>query len=125
MAQNHDNAEDDMSQKSDNSLTWFSHGMHLLIPFVIVAIGGLIAWIQKLDDRLYEMPNEYISKNDFNVALTRIEATLDSRITAMEKNQQERQEEASAQMERLIERVGKVDDKLNELTVDVEKKLKR
>lgn len=117
--------EDGMAEKSDSSLSWFSTGMQLTIPFLIMAVGGLVTWMQKLDDRMYSMKDEYISKNDFQAAVTRLETTMDARIAMMEKNLQARQAESSAQMERLIEQVGKVDDKLNVLAVDVEKKTKK
>lgn len=118
-------SEDDMAEKSETSLSWFNQGMHLLIPFLLVAVGGLVTWMQKIDDRMYSMKDEYISKNDFQAAVTRLETTMDARIAVMEKNLQARQAESSAQMERLIEKVGKVDDKLNNLAVDVEKKTKK
>lgn len=115
--------ETEMAEKHESSMTWISQ--HLLMPILFVAVGGLVAWIQKIDDRQYSMKDEYISKNDFNTAVTRLETTVDARIAAMEKTLQARQAESSAQMERLIQQVGKVDDKLNNLAVDVEKKTKK
>lgn len=110
---------------ASHQLTWMHQVATLLSPFIIVAIGGLFTWLHKLDDRQYMMKDEYLSKNDFNLAVARLETSIDTRMATFQSALDSRHKENAAQMDRVLVQLSQVNDKLNTLAVDLEKKTKK
>lgn len=110
---------------ASNQLTWMHQVATLLSPFIIVAIGGLFTWLHKIDDRQYSMKDEYLSKNDFNMAVARLESSIDSRMATFQTTLDTRHKENAAQMDRVLSQLSQVNEKLNTLAVDLEKKTKK
>lgn len=112
------------SSQTSREMTWLHNMATFLAPFVIVAIGGLFTWLQKLDDRQYSMKEEYISKNDFNVAVARLESSIDKQMQTFQLTMDTRHKENALQVDRVLTQLAVANEKLNTLAVDLEKKTK-
>lgn len=55
------------------------------IPIVVAALGGMFMWMDKIDDRQYQIQGNMVSPADLTAVEQRIVDTVDIRMGAMEK----------------------------------------
>jgi len=65
---------------------------NMLIPFILLALTALIAWVNKIDDRQYEQKGIYATKVELNTAVLKLSEVIDKRFDARELHDKERQE---------------------------------
>lgn len=109
---------------ANQTLGWMHSAATFLSPFVLVALGAMFTWMGKIDDRQYSMKDEYLSKHDFNVAVSRLETAIDTKMVAIQSNVDARHTESSKQMTRILDEMGKLNNQLTGLAIDLEKKTK-
>lgn len=48
----------------------------IIVPFLVLAITGLGVWLRKIDDRIFHMQTQFVTKEELNDKLDRIERDL-------------------------------------------------
>lgn len=109
---------------SDQSMKWLHNTAIFLSPFILVAIGSLFTWMQKIDDRQYSMKDYYLSKGDFHISVARLETSLDVRLATLEKSLEQRQKESTQHFDKVITQLTQTNEKLNQLAIELEKSKK-
>lgn len=112
------------TQNTQAALHWLHQAAVFVSPFILAGLSVMFVWMQKLDDRQYSMKDEYLSKADFNGAVTRLETSVDSRLAAFQKTLDTNQAASAQQTDRVLMQLTQLNDKLNQLSIELEKKTK-
>ncbi|MBL4705481.1 MAG: hypothetical protein JKY54_13240 [Flavobacteriales bacterium] len=117
-----------MSSSSENTHKNISLFLTVSMPLVVLAIGGLVNWVWKVDERQYMMssllPQTYASKSDLKEIIKQIAdnnriqfENFDQRLTDRTKQRERFEAE-------VLQQVKDTNKKVNELAIQIEK-LKR
>ena len=71
------------------------------IPLIVVAIGAMFAWMDKIDQRQFDLQGEIVTQQDLNKVEERLVRTVDNRMSNIEK-----------QLEGIVQSQRRLEDKL-------------
>ncbi len=112
------------TQNAHTALHWLHQAAIFVSPFIMAGLTVMFIWMQKLDDRQYSMKDEYLSKADFNGAVGRLETSVDNRLAAFQKTLDANQAASAQQTDRVLTQLTQLNEKLNQLSIELEKKTK-